>query len=67
MVDPVYNVAEVAARLKVSPKTVCKFIRMGQLQASNLGSAKRYKYAIRKASLEAFLVVREVAGIEEED
>ncbi|WP_158949968.1 helix-turn-helix domain-containing protein [Pseudodesulfovibrio cashew] len=64
MIDRIYTVAEVAARLEVSVKTVRKFIRTGQLKAYNLGSKKRYRYAIRKAFLEAFLAAREVTGIE---
>lgn len=66
MSDSVLTVAEVAERLKIKPKTVRKLIRSGQLKASNIGSAKRPRYAIREAFLLAFLEAREVVGIEDD-
>lgn len=66
MPDSVLNVAEVAERLKVRPKTVRKFIRSGALKASNIGSKKRPRYVIREAFLYAFLEARAVVGIEDE-
>lgn len=62
----VLTVAEVAARLRIRPKTVRKFIRSGALKASNIGTAKRPRYAIREDFLDAFLEARAVVGIEEE-
>lgn len=60
------TVAEVAAQLRVGEKKVRAYIRTGDLKASNLGTTKRPRYAIRKAMLEAFLEAREVVGIEED-
>lgn len=66
MSNSVLTVAEVAARLKIKPKTVRKLIRSGQLKASNIGSKKGPLYAIREAFLIAFLKEREVVGIEDD-
>jgi len=66
MSDVILTVADVADRLKVQPKTVRKFIQAGALKASNIGTRKRPRYAIREAFLEAFLEARAVTGIEEE-
>lgn len=66
MPDSLLTVAEVAERLKLNIKTVRKFIRSGALKASNIGTGKRSRYAIKEASLEAFLECREVVGIEDE-
>jgi len=63
---PLLNVNRVAARLKVSPKTVRMLITTGQLKAINLGTQKAKVYRIREAFLEAFLSARSVTGIEGE-
>lgn len=64
MPNSVLTVAEVAAALKIKPKTVRKFIRTGQIKASNIGTKKAPRYAIQEAYLQAFLDSREVVGIE---
>jgi excisionase family DNA binding protein len=64
MPDAVLTVAEVAGRLRVTHKTVRKFIHNGSLKASNLGTRKRPRYAIQAAFLKAFLEARQVVGIE---
>ncbi len=56
----------VAERLHVQPKTVRKWIKTGELKASNLGGKKRPRYVIREASVEAFLEARAVVGIEQD-
>jgi len=57
MDDTLYTVEEVAARLAVHPETVRKWIKNGQLRATNLGG--RAGYRISKSALDQFLRERE--------
>jgi excisionase family DNA binding protein len=59
MDEPLYTVEEVASRLAVHPETVRKWIKNGQLRATNLGG--RAGYRISRTALEQFLREREEA------
>jgi excisionase family DNA binding protein len=55
--DTLFTVEEVASRLGVHPETVRKWIKNGQLRATNLGG--RAGYRISKSALDQFLRERE--------
>jgi excisionase family DNA binding protein len=57
MDDTLFTVEEVAARLAVHPETVRKWIKNGQLRATNLGG--RAGYRISRSALDQFLRERE--------
>ena len=57
MDDQLYTVEEVASRLSVHPETVRKWIKNGELRATNLGG--RAGYRIARSALEQFLRERE--------
>jgi excisionase family DNA binding protein len=57
MDDQLYTVEEVASRLAVHPETVRKWIKNGELRATNLGG--RAGYRIARSALEQFLRERE--------
>jgi excisionase family DNA binding protein len=57
MDDQIYTVEEVASRLTVHPETVRKWIKNGELRATNLGG--RAGYRISRSALEQFLRERE--------
>ena len=57
MDDQIYTVEEVASRLTVHPETVRKWIKNGELRATNLGG--RAGYRISRTALEQFLRERE--------
>lgn len=59
------TVKQVAQELEVSPGWVRNKIHAGEIRASNVGTAERPQYRIRKAVLDAFLKDRTVVGIEE--
>ena len=59
MDEQLYTVEEVASRLAVHPETVRKWIKNGQLRATNLGG--RAGYRISRTALEQFLREREEA------
>jgi excisionase family DNA binding protein len=63
MDEQLYTVEEVASRLAVHPETVRKWIKNGQLRATNLGG--RAGYRISRAALEQFLREREEAPRDE--
>jgi len=55
--DTLYTVAEVAARLKVHPNSVRRFIKEGRLRAVRLGSGHGHRVAVRvsEGALQEFL------------
>ena len=55
-----WTVAEVAARLKVDPETVRRWIRSGELKAVPLGH--RTGYRITESDLDAFIQSRKLAA-----
>jgi excisionase family DNA binding protein len=59
MDEQLFTVEEVASRLAVHPETVRKWIKNGQLRATNLGG--RAGYRISRSALEQFLREREEA------
>ena len=50
--------AEVRTILKVSNKTLLKYIHTGQLKSSNIGTGSRPRYRIRRDDLGTFLEER---------
>ena len=49
--DTLYTTAEVAEKLKITPKTVREYIQRGELEAIDMGQG----YRIYKRDLDAFL------------
>jgi excisionase family DNA binding protein len=54
--DRLYTVEEVASGLAVHPETVRKWIKSGELEATNLGG--RAGYRISKSAIDRFLKER---------
>ena len=48
------SVAEVASRIGVHVRTVHRWIQLGQLDASKLGTGLRSAYMVSRESVEAF-------------
>lgn len=53
------TVADVAARLNLTPKSVYALIRSGALPASNMGNGAVARYRIKPKVLDAFVASRE--------
>jgi len=51
----VYRVEQVAEILQASPRHVQRLIRLGRLQATDIGAGKTKNYRISRADLEAFI------------
>ncbi len=52
------TVEEVAKELKIHPKRVYKWIHIGELQATDLGTSARHNYRISRADLNTFKEAR---------
>ena len=59
---PVLDVAEVAELLRITPDTVRREIKAGNLVAENYGSGSRPVYRIARAALEQWRTSRTVQG-----
>lgn len=56
----VYTPKQVGEILGSAPETVIRWIREGQLKASNLATGSRPRFVVRPADIDDFLIRRQV-------
>ena len=61
--DQLFTVSQIAAAIGVSTRRVRELIRLGKLEATNVGLGERQaSYRISQAQLDAFLTARRVVA-----